>query len=157
MSSPARPKVIIFPGQELRALGLVEASRSQALSASEGSIGGSRVHQDQKPMTRDEFLLQMDEILGLQPGTLRGDERLEDLKNWDSTALISLLVLADANNSVSIAPDQVVDCSTVADLLRLAQVEDSSDGRSAGSHWSDEQSEGRINAAELPVPRTDPV
>jgi len=81
------------------------------------------VHQDQKPMTRGEFLLQMDEILGLQPGTLRGNERLEDLKNWDSTALISLIVLADANNSVPIAPDQVVDCSTVADLLRLAQVE----------------------------------
>lgn len=82
------------------------------------------MHQDQKPMTRREFLLQMDEILGLQPGTLRGDEKLEDLKNWDSTALISLIALADAHNSASIAPDQVVDCSTVADLLRLAQVED---------------------------------
>lgn len=75
-------------------------------------------------MTRDEFLLQIDEILGLRPGTLRGDEKLEDLKNWDSTALISLIALADANNSVPIAPDQVVGCSTVADLLRLAQVED---------------------------------
>jgi acyl carrier protein len=74
-------------------------------------------------MTRSEFLLQMDEILGLQPGTLRGDEKLEDLKNWDSTALISLITLADTNNSVPIAPDEVVDCSTVADLLRLAQVE----------------------------------
>ena len=82
------------------------------------------MHQDQKPMTRREFLLQMDEILGLKPGTLRGDEKLGDLKNWDSTALISLITLADANNSASIAPDQVVDCSTVADLLRLAQVED---------------------------------
>jgi acyl carrier protein len=77
-------------------------------------------------MTRQEFLLQMDEILDLKPGTLRGDERLEDLKNWDSTALISLIVLAEASNSASIAPDQVVGCSTVADLLRLAQVEGSS-------------------------------
>ena len=79
--------------------------------------------QDRKPMSRQEFLLQMDEILGLNPGTLRGDERLEDLKNWDSTALISLIVVAEANNSVPIAPDQVVGCSTVADLLRLAQVQ----------------------------------
>jgi len=123
MSSPAKPKVIIFPGWELSVPGPVEAWRNETLIASQGSIGGSRVHQDQKPMTRGEFLLQMDEILGLQPGTLRGNERLEDLKNWDSTALISLIVLADANNSVPIAPDQVVDCSTVADLLRLAQVE----------------------------------
>jgi len=83
------------------------------------------MHQDRKPMTREEFLLQMDEILDLQPGTLRGHEKLEDLKNWDSTALISLIVLADANNGVPIAPDRVVDCSTVADLLRLAQVDGS--------------------------------
>ena len=81
------------------------------------------MHQDRKPMSRQEFLLQMDEILGLNPGTLRGDERLEDLKNWDSTALISLIVVAEANNNMPIAPDQVVGCSTVADLLRLAQVQ----------------------------------
>ena len=79
--------------------------------------------QDRKPMSRKEFLLQMDEILDLKPGTLQGHERLEDLKNWDSTALISLIVLADDNNGVPIAPEQVVGCSTVADLLRLARVE----------------------------------
>jgi len=77
-------------------------------------------------MTREEFLLQMDEILGLQPGTLQGHEKLEDLENWDSTTLISLVLLADANNSVPITPDQVVGCSTVADLLRLARLEESS-------------------------------
>ena len=74
-------------------------------------------------MNRQEFLRQLDEILGLKAGTLRGDEKLEDLKNWDSTALISLIVVAEANNNLQIAPDQVVGCSTVADLLRLAQVE----------------------------------
>jgi acyl carrier protein len=74
-------------------------------------------------MTREDFLLEMDEILGLKTGTLRGDEKLEDLDNWDSTALISLIALAEASNNVQISPDQVVGCSTVADLLRLAQVE----------------------------------
>jgi acyl carrier protein len=157
MGSPAKRKVIIFPRQEPSAPGPVGACRNEALIASGDSMGGCRVHQDQKPMTRDEFLLQMDEILGLQPGTLRGDEKLEDLENWDSTALVSLIVLADASNSVSIAPDQVVDCSTVADLLRLAQVEDCPSGRSAASRCSDELSKGRISAAELPAPRPDPV
>lgn len=81
------------------------------------------MHQNGKPMTREELLLQIDEILDLKPGTLRGQEKLEDLKNWDSTALISLIALADANNGVPITPDQVVGCTTVADLLRLARVE----------------------------------
>lgn len=76
-----------------------------------------------RPLTRKEFLSQLDEILGLRPGTLRGDEKLEDLENWDSTALVSLVALADTNNNVQISPEQVVGCSTVADLLRLAQVE----------------------------------
>ena len=80
---------------------------------------------DRKPMSRQEFLLQMDEMLDLKPGTLQGHERLEDLKNWDSTALISLIVLAEDNNGVPIAPEEVVGCSTVADLLRLARVEGS--------------------------------
>lgn len=84
------------------------------------------MHQDQKPMTREEFLLQMDEILGLKPGTLQGHEKLEDLEKWDSTTLIGLILLADANNSVPITPEQVVGCSTVDDLLRLAQVVGSS-------------------------------
>ena len=74
-------------------------------------------------MTREEFLLQMDEILGLRPGTLKGHEKLEDLESWDSTALVSLIVLADSYNEVPISPDQVVTCTTVADLLRLAQIE----------------------------------
>lgn len=76
-------------------------------------------------MTRKEFLLEMDELLGLQPGVLQGDEKLEDLQNWDSTALIGLIVLAESANTVQISPDEVVGCSTVSDLLRLARVEDS--------------------------------
>lgn len=76
----------------------------------------------QMAMTRDEFLLEMDEILGLRAGTLRGDEKLDELQNWDSTALIELIVLAESANDVHISPEQVVGCTTVADLLRLARV-----------------------------------
>lgn len=79
-------------------------------------------------MTREEFLLEMDEILGLRAGTLRGDEKLDELQNWDSTALVGLIVLAENANQTYISPDQVVGCSTVADLLRLAKVEPSRAG-----------------------------
>jgi hypothetical protein len=77
-------------------------------------------------MTRDEFLLEMDEILDLPAGTLRGHELLEELPNWDSTSLITFIALAENNNGVFISPGQIVSCSTVADLLRLAQAERSS-------------------------------
>jgi hypothetical protein len=74
-------------------------------------------------MTRDQFLLEMDEILGLSAGTLRGEEKLEELENWDSTSLITFIALADANSGVSVSPAQIVNCATVADLLRLARAE----------------------------------
>ncbi len=76
-------------------------------------------------MTRDEFLLEMDEILGLPSGTLRGHEKLEELQNWDSTTLITLMSLAETNNGVNMSLQQIVGCSTVGDLLRLAEVETS--------------------------------
>jgi acyl carrier protein len=80
-------------------------------------------------MTHNEFLSQMDEILGLPAGTVQGHQKLEELENWDSTALVSFIVLAETHSSVSISPDQIVSCSTVADLLRLAQVDGSGEDR----------------------------
>ena len=74
-------------------------------------------------MNRNEFLLQMDEILDLPAGTLRGNEKLEELTNWDSTSLITFIAMAESTNGVSISPGEIVTCSTVADLLQLAQVE----------------------------------
>ncbi len=74
-------------------------------------------------MTPEQFLLEMDEILGLRAGTLGGTEKLEELENWDSTALVGLIVLAESANNVEISPDDVVGCSTVGDLLRIAGVD----------------------------------
>ena len=74
-------------------------------------------------MTPAEFLQQMDEIMDLPPGTLSANERLADIKNWDSTSLITFIALAESNNGKQVSPGQVVGCTTVADLLRLAQVD----------------------------------
>jgi acyl carrier protein len=74
-------------------------------------------------MTREEFLLEMDGMLGLRPGTLRGTEKLEELESWDSTALIGMIVLAESANNAEISIDEVVGCSTVGDLLRIAGVD----------------------------------
>jgi len=87
-------------------------------------------------MTREKFLLEMDEILGLPAGTLNGQEKLDELETWDSIALINLIVLAETQNNASITPDQVVTCSTVADLLRLAGVDDNPSVSEASSNPS---------------------
>lgn len=74
-------------------------------------------------MTRQEFLLSMDNLLELPAGTLEGAEKLEELEQWNSMAMIGFIALADTNNGIRLSPRQIVGCSTVADLLHLAKVE----------------------------------
>ena len=75
-------------------------------------------------MTRADFLMQLDELLELPSGTLHGPEKLDDLEQWNSSALIDFVALADTNNGARISPRQIGGCSTVNDLLKLANVED---------------------------------
>jgi len=81
---------------------------------------GDSVAEHMEKIRHDAFLLEIDEILGLHPGTLQGNEKLDELQNWDSTAMIGIIVLAESASDRHVSPDQVVNCSTVADLLRLA-------------------------------------
>jgi acyl carrier protein len=74
-------------------------------------------------MTRQQFLYSMDKLVELPRGTLKGNENLEDLEQWNSLAMISFIALADSNNRVSVSPAQLIACVTVSDLLKLAQVE----------------------------------
>ena len=68
----------------------------------------------------------MDQTLGLPAGTLQGEEQLEELENWDSMALITLVALAESKNAVRITPSQIVNCTTVADFLALSGATDGS-------------------------------
>ena len=74
-------------------------------------------------MTRTEFLKSFDTILELPEGTLKGTEKLEDLENWNSLAMIDFIALADTNNGVKLATLQIAKSETVADLLKLAKVD----------------------------------
>lgn len=65
----------------------------------------------------------MDELLELDPGTLTGLEKLEELEQWNSMAMIGFIALVDTNNGLKLSPRQIAACSTVADLLQLAKVE----------------------------------
>jgi acyl carrier protein len=73
-------------------------------------------------VTREEFLTQLDELLELPAGTLKGDEKLEDLERWDSLAMVSFIALADEHCNMRLSPRQFVSCNTVNDLVQLAGI-----------------------------------
>jgi acyl carrier protein len=72
-------------------------------------------------MIREEFLRELDDILGLASGTLNGSEKLEELEQWNSIAIISFIALAD-NSGTTVSPRLVAKCATINDLLDLANV-----------------------------------
>ncbi len=71
-------------------------------------------------MTPVEFYGLLDEMLELDPGTLDGSERLEDLENWDSLAVISFIALADEHFGVLIEGARLLSAERTADLYGLA-------------------------------------
>jgi acyl carrier protein len=74
-------------------------------------------------MTREEFLAELDGLVDLEPGTLQGPEKLEDLDQWTSMAVVGFIALADTYNGTKVRPTQIGKCLTVNDLLALAKVE----------------------------------
>ena len=73
---------------------------------------------------RNEFLLQLDEILDLAPGTLKGPELLAGLENWTSLSVMSFMALADEVSGAAPSGKDVARCQSVNDLLALAGVQD---------------------------------
>lgn len=70
-------------------------------------------------MTREEFLLSIDELLELEPGTLKGSENLSDLENWDSLSIVSFMGLARARYNKTLPAKGIAACRSVDDLLAL--------------------------------------
>lgn len=72
-------------------------------------------------MERQEFLQILDELFELPAGTLKGPERLEDLERWDSLGVMSFIALANEHYGVTLSPRQLANCTSVNDLVALAE------------------------------------
>jgi acyl carrier protein len=70
-------------------------------------------------MERPEFLCMLDELLELEPGTLKGEEKLDSLENWNSLAVIGYMALVNDHYGVIVSPRQISVCVTVAQLVDL--------------------------------------
>ena len=70
-------------------------------------------------MTIKEFLLSLDDLLQVEPGTVKGFEDLDSLESWDSLAIISFMALVDEHFGVGLQAKQIAECKTVADLMGL--------------------------------------
>jgi len=75
-------------------------------------------------MTKKEFIVALEEMLELDPGTLKGDELLSDIDGWDSMAAIGFIALVDSLSEITVDPGALAVCKSVSDLENLAVVKD---------------------------------
>ena len=71
-------------------------------------------------MTKTDFFFLLEEVLDGEPGSLTGNESFRELKAWDSLAMICLISLVEERFGTVLAPEKIVERTTVAELAELA-------------------------------------
>jgi len=66
-------------------------------------------------MTKESFVAELEQVLEIAPGTIKGAELLADLQ-WDSMSAIMFIAMADEKFGVKIPPQKLTDAKTVEDL-----------------------------------------
>lgn len=72
-------------------------------------------------MKKDEFYSNIEGILELKPGTIKGDEALDSFDDWNSLAIISFIAFVDGMLGLNLHPDALKKAKTVADLTAMVQ------------------------------------
>ena len=72
-------------------------------------------------MQAEAFLREIELALELPAGSLTGTERLEDIPEWDSLAVISFIALVDEKLGLAVDGEALANAVTVGDLLALVQ------------------------------------
>ncbi|MFF2446717.1 acyl carrier protein [Neobacillus sp. NPDC058068] len=70
-------------------------------------------------MEMDNFLAELADLLEIEKSDLNSDYRFEENENWDSVALISVIVMVDENFQLTISNEAIRKCMNVEDLLKL--------------------------------------
>ena len=73
-------------------------------------------------VSKTELLEHLTQILEVPEGSLTGDEKLADLQEWNSMAMMSFIAFADEDFNKILSPRQFVGCQTVNDLGKLLGV-----------------------------------
>jgi acyl carrier protein len=69
-------------------------------------------------MDKAKLLQELETELELEPRSLDGTEKLEDI-GWDSISLISYITTLDSEFGIVLQPDKVTACATVQELIDL--------------------------------------
>ena len=70
-------------------------------------------------MTKQEKLEMLEEVMDLDEGTLGGSEILEDIEEWDSLSVLTLITEMKKRFDISLSDKQIREFKTVEDILKF--------------------------------------
>ena len=68
-------------------------------------------------MDKTSLYLELEKLLELPPGSVRGDQSLTQMPEWDSLAVISFIAMVDNKYGVILQGSKVEACTTVDELV----------------------------------------
>ena len=68
-------------------------------------------------MTIKEKLAKLEDMFEMDEGTLKAENSLEDIENWDSMAKLSLIVLMDDEFGKTLKSEDIKGFKTIQDIL----------------------------------------
>ena len=74
-------------------------------------------------MSLPEFLVELEQLFELNPGTLESSAVIEDMPGWSSLTFMGLIAMVDEAYQITLKPRQIHGCITFADLHALIKVE----------------------------------
>lgn len=74
-------------------------------------------------MTMESFLAEFADLVEVEAGSLKAEDQLEALENWNSMAMMGYIALADTASGKKLSPRQIRECETLADLAKLAGIQ----------------------------------
>ena len=69
-------------------------------------------------MKKNEINTELERVLELPAGSIKGSEALPDMQ-WDSMSAITFIAMADEKFGVKIAPEKLAEAKTIQDLHSL--------------------------------------
>ncbi len=70
-------------------------------------------------MTKEEKLAMLEEVMDLDEGTLTEDAVLEDIEEWDSLSVLTLISEMKKKFGISLSTQQIKEFKTVADVCAV--------------------------------------
>ncbi len=74
-------------------------------------------------MTKQQLLAEIESLVEVPPGSIKGNEPLRDLEGggWNSLTVISFIAMVDEKLGASLSAAELASCKSVADLVGLVQ------------------------------------